>query len=555
MNASRVSWIFLAISGLVACGDDTVTDGGSGGTGGQGGNGTGAGGEGAGTADPASIVSAHAPDETTVIVQLEGDLSETPDSPNEWSIRSLKGEIAVGDVAYDAEANTITLVTAEQKLGIEYTVQVTSAGHPLDLQTAEFLSADTAKFWAYDFETGATFEVVADRVGVGENVVLYTTPDAPADDVDETIAIFDEQIFPTETDLLHAPPDRDDNGKILLLGLNGKGYYGGYFFPLDTLKDDEVPPGAHSNEMEMLYISTVDLGGSFGAEIVVAHEFGHLLYNEEHDILTGEYWDYHDEGLAECAVHEVFGVNEYANFYYTDPGSTIGEGLSLVRWTYSDYNHYAQAYVFLTYAASRLGGIDGYVDMFKTDGSPAEMSDLFQAQLGQSFSEVQLDMLTAVWLREPTGNYGFNGMLELNPERPTEPSTTIQPQPLEAFEGTIFQVSGNALEVTGAGTGVVHRSINAAGDVDDTAPYDAQGGVIIALNTNQDAADETEESSGTFGAGVQRSAQLSSSPAIPGPVRIARPHAGNDRTWLHPPPPNAGGNKAFKRWRKAVHGF
>src|SRR4030043_1748336 len=94
--------------------------------------------------------------------------------------------------------------------------------------------------------------------------------------------------------------------------------------------------GIHSNEMEMIYINTAY--GSLYPVNVVPHEFQHLLYAERHNTDL-EYWAYHDEGLAECAVHAVFGINENAVYYYlNDPDGMIRTGLSLVHWTWGLYD-------------------------------------------------------------------------------------------------------------------------------------------------------------------------------------------------------------------------
>lgn len=525
----------LLLSLGAACGDDETTPA----TGGSntGGEAAGGGGEGGGVV-AATLESARAPDETTVLISLGGGEVEPPSATNAYTLESTKGALTVGEVSYDAATRTITLTTSQQKLGVEYTLQILSPGHPLDLQTAKLWSADTATFWATDFGSPSfeDYEVVAERVGVGENIVVYTTAEGEAYDVEEAIAYFDEEIFPTETALYVPAPDRDDNGKIVVLGLDGGGYYAGYFSPIDSVSEAQAQQwGYHSNEMEMLYISVVDLGGSLGAESVIAHEFSHLLYNENHDFFTAD-WSWHNEGLAECAVHAVSGSNDYAAEFYVSAAG-LANGQSLVNWVYSNYDQYAQAYVFLTYAASRLGGVDGYGAMFQLEGDPASVGELFTSELGRGFSELQLDMLTAVWLQEASGPNGFNGMLSL----PAGPQTaTSSPLELETFEGVFFPGAGDGLTPTGAGPDVIFRAIDGAGAIDDSAPYDAQGGVVIALRTASAPAKGTQ-STGTFSMG-----------AAPAPSAAA---PRQDRAWMHPPPLKPANLAALRAWRRQVHGF
>ena len=528
----------LLLSLAVACGDDETNPSGGSNTGGDDTGGGGGGDGGAGGAPAAAIESARAPDETSIVIVLSGGEVDPPLATNAYTLESTKGSLTVGDVAYEPATRTITLSVSQQKLGVEYTLQILSPGQPLDLQTVKLWSADTATFWAADFGSPSfeDYQVVAERVGVGENIVVYTTPEAEADDVEQAIAYFDEQIFPTETALYTSAPDRDDNGKIVVLGLDGGGYYAGYFSPVNSLSEQQAQQfGTHSNEMEMLYISVPDLGFSLGAEAVIAHEFSHLLYNESHDFFSAD-WQWHNEGLAECAVHAVGGENAYAaQFYVSSPG--LADGQSLVNWVYSNYDQYAQAYVFLTYAASRLGGVDGYGAMFQLEGDPASAGDFFSAELGRDFSELQLDMLTAVWLQDAAGPTGFNGMLSL----PGGPQTaTSSPLQLETFEGVFFQAATNGLSPMGAGPDVVFRGIDGAGLIDDSAPFDAQGGVIIALRT-ADAPAKGTQSSGTFAAGV-------APPSGPAPSLPSR-------SWRHPPPLKPANLPALRAWRLQAHGF
>lgn len=470
-----------------------------------------------------------------MVIVLDGTFEDPPLAPNAYELTHTTGDLTVGEVTYDAATKTVTLVTSKQKLGIEYHVTIVAPGHPLDLAIGKFLSADTAKFWATDFSDFSDFEVVAERVGVGENIVLYSTPEGMADDVEETIEYFDERIFPIETDLLAPAPDRDGNGKIVLLGLDGEQYYGGYFNPMNALTEAEAQQfQSHSNEKEMLYVSVADLQGSFGAEAVVAHEFSHLLYNELHDFFNDD-WAWHNEGLAECAVHAVSGQNQYAaDFYLAANG--LADGQSLVKWQYSNYDQYAQSYVFLTYVASRLGGVEGFGQLFQLSGDPVDVGAFFEQEIGQTFSEVHLDMLTAAWSQAATGPFGFEGMIDFGGRPQT---ATTSPLSLEITEGVFFGADSNGLVPAGAGPDAVFRGINGEGVVDDTAPFAAQGGVVIALNTDLAPSNE-EQSSGTLGVAVNG---------------VTRRLSLEDRAWMHPPPVKPANRAQLLAWRKQVHGF
>jgi hypothetical protein len=432
------------------------------------------------------------------------------------------------------EDQALVLTTEKQKLGVSYDLAIAAPGSDFDLETGTFLAADTAVFWATDFQDFSDFEVTALRVGVGEHVVLYATDDVSATDVAETIDVFDSMVFPDETELLHPAPDSDDNGRIVLLGLDGEGYYGGYFGPLNSVSEDQAQQwGGHSNEMEMLYISIPDLMNKFDPYGVIPHEFAHLLYNEEHG-LEGPYWEWHNEGLAECAVHAVHGSNDIAAYWYLNAPS-LPTGESLVKWTYANYAQYVQAYVFWTYAASRLGGVAAYGQLFDEDGDPANISAFLQAELGVSLTDMQMDMMTAAWIGAPTGSYGFNGMLDLGGVPQSAPvSTSLDLLP---FEGVFLTGAMGQTSPTGQGPDIRYRAIDAAGNVDDVAPFTSDGGVIIALNTIQDPDVDDTEPSGTF------------PPALPPPVIGSPTLTGRDPAWKHPPPVVPWRRKLLERWR------
>jgi hypothetical protein len=544
MRARALLALALFAQLSIGCGDDEPSGGGGSGDTGGGGSGAGSpnGGAGGQAADPATLESVRAPDETTIVIAVGGTFtSGHPTVPSMYAIDSDVGPLAVGEVTFDAESGEILLTTAKQKLGIEYTLQIKAPGNDLDLESATFLSADTATFWATDFTDFSDFQVVARREAVGEHVVVYATDDAiDANDLTATVNFFDSSIFPIETESLHPAPDLDGNGKVLLLGLDGGGYYGGYFSPINALPNDVAEMyGYHSNEMEMLYVSVPDAGYNYLPLQIVAHEFSHLLYNEEHPF-GEEDWSWHNEGMAECAVHLVSGApNDYAMAVYFDPNSELAAGQSLVIWEFANYSQYAQSYMFLTYAASQLGGVSAYSALFDQSGSPAAFSTFFEAQVGRSFSEVQLDFLTAAWLGQPSGPYGFSGMLSVPADPPTAPGADASLLP---FTGVFLDEQGADLTFSGAGADVVHRAIRADGTIDDESPFDATGGVVIALNTSLDASSTTPQPSGVT--------------PLPAPRRPTVTAALSElKTWMHPPPVKPANRRLLEAWRARVHGF
>ena len=546
MRAQAILKLLLGVSvSLAACDNDVdVVDDGAGGDGagdtGAGASGAGepqgAGGEGGAPPGEAEVTGVSAPTRTTIEIRVEGDLSTAPTDPAAFVVSSDFGSLEISAVAVNTGASTIELTTVNQKLGVSYQLVIAAPTSKLDQEGGEFLSADTAKLWATDLETGQDYEVIASRVGIGENLVLYATDDVVAGDIEETIQIFDEQIFPIETALINPPGDLDDNGKIVLLGLNGHGQYGGYFNPINAFTAEQAEEwGLHSNEMEMVYLNVADIGG-FDPMHVVPHEFSHLLYNETHEFWE-EDWAWHNEGLAECAVHAVHGYNDWSPQVYVN-SSELAAGMSLVQWEYANFDQYAQAYVFWTYVASRLGGVSGYGQLYDETGNPFAMNDFLMDHLGQSFADVQMDMMTAAWVQAPTGSYGFNGMLTL----PGQPSSIElgNVSGLSPYAGVFLTGAQSDIAPTGQGPNIRVRGIDASGNVDDAAPFSSVGGALLVLNTLQEPEQTTPQPVGTF------------PQAIPAPSSLKPLVKARDLAWKHPPPIKPANKRLIEKWRAAT---
>ena len=397
-----------------------------------------------------SLESVNAPDEYSVSVTFDDNPgSDAAEVVSIYEITSpANGNLSVTGAQYDIPSRTVTLTTGKQKLGVTYTLTV-NPGTKGNL-TDDFMSADTAVFWAVDFSSSSfpQYQVTAYRAGVGDSVVIYIEQGWSVSDTATALTEFDDNIYPELTSRLIAAPDIDGNDRILILGLDGGSYYGGYFSAVNAYPESMTWPNwnEHSNEMEMVHINVVY--GELGVQNIVPHEFQHLLYHERHSN-NYTYYDYHDEGLAECAPHIVYGNNDYAyGFYKADPYGDIATGLSLVNWTWANYSNYAQAYMFWTYIASRLSGIDTYSDIFDLDvGSPSEVSTFLSTELGEDFSQVHRKQLLANYLMASTGEYGYNGMITGDAHIvPTVPTGTDSVD-LPPFSGTYFKFGAGVTSV------------------------------------------------------------------------------------------------------------
>jgi hypothetical protein len=488
-----------------------------------------------------TLVDAWAPDEFTVVLALGADPGENAAGlPSLYDLDSPLGSLVVQAASYDVSTREVTLTTSRQKLGATYTVTVDRSPYEPLPETADFLAADTAGFWATDFSDPlfGDYWIVADRVGVGTHAVAYVEQGQTVEDTTGALVEFDGQIYPTLTARYTAAPDFDTNGRIVLLGLDGEGYYGGYFSPTNQYSDAQTMGwwGVHSNEMEIVHINISY--GEWMVREVVAHEFGHLLYHERHG-LQPQSWDYHDEGLAEVGVHLVYGVNQRSlDYYYQDPEGIIGNGLSLVHWTWAQYENYAQAYLWWIYLASRVGDLVAVTEIFNlATGDPATVDTWIAQNLGSDFASVQRDFLLANWVKAAAGPYGYGSFLDLSAQ--PDPSTVTQSTTsldLPPFAGAFFRLDATRLDYPGSqGADIWYAGVDGVQSVDATAPFDVDGGALLVFNANQTTASAPTQHSGPDAPAVLPA------PAAPLPVPLA---------WTNPPPVNRARLGALRAWRQ-----
>ena len=504
-----------------------------------------------------TIMDVSAPDEYTVELDLHGvpPGEETADVDS-YEIGSDFGSLAIESASYDSDAKTVTLTTTKQKVGITYLLKITADAAPDDLEKS-FLSADTAEFWVFDFAGSGygQYQITANRAYVGQLCVVYLEEGFYPSNLMESAAYFDSDVYPIETDLFIDAPDQDGNGKITMLGLNGQDYYGGYFAPTNAYSDDFTYSnwGIHSNEMELIHIN-VAYGDFDHSGSIVPHEFQHLLYQERHGF--NDSWTYHNEGLSESAVRAVNGDYQYAiGFYFGDYQGLIGAGaVSLVNWTYVQYENYVTAFLFWGYIAGQLDGVDTYSDIFHLNtGDPDEVDTFLEAQMGLTFTEAQFNQMIATWVQDPTGPYGYEGFLSLNGSTPPCVSPGVSSVDLEPFAGTYFSFSQDSVDYPGTqGADIVYAGIDSAGNVDLTPPFDKQDGALVVLNSDfQHDSFPTQHSGPDIAAGskgVDYLGDPSSNPLMwTGVFDGVFPP-----TWYDPPPYNPENPEPFQRWKEAA---
>jgi hypothetical protein len=546
---ARIFPLLAAAALCAACGDDDKADGDAG-TGTDTDSDTDtdtdtvAGWEGAGIDD------VRAPDEFTVVVTFSG-APPAADAANAaiYAFSSEVGGLAIESIAYDEAARQATLTTEKQKLGIRYTVTITPPADGAAPLTDDFLSANTATFWTLDYAsaTDVTFvQKTAARFAVGESCVVYVEVGyyAPAESMMQT---FDELSYPIETETFIDAPDQDGNGKIVILGIDGGPFAGGYFSPINTLSEEEaVALGYHSNEMELI-VANVAVGYSDeDFDRTNAHEFNHLLYWERH----GDWvWNYHAEGLGVATEFLVFGdAANYIDSYFADALGSAGQGDSLVDWDWDSNFHYDLSFMFWSYVAGQLGGLDGFADIFDMDtGSPEEVDAFFLERLGRDFGQVQLDQMIANYVQAETGAYGYEGLLDLDGRTPPHAAAGDSSYDLLPFGGTYFFVDPATVDYPGTqGANVVYTGINGSDEVDYDAPFDVDGGVLVVLNSNMGYEMDTDG---------HLSPIEHSGPDLPATDDGKGPRAwsaGASPTWRDPPPFDPWNPAPFEEWLDAA---
>ncbi len=492
------------------------------------------------------ILTIEAPDERTVVVRFDRDPgSERAERRASYGLDSLLGALSVASVVYEADTSTATLTSARQKLGVEYTLSIADGD---DIGPSEvFWSADERNFWVTDFSSQSyeDEEITAYRRAVGQHCVIYVQDGYAINDAQSLLDTFDDDIYPTLTDLLADAPDFDENDKILLLALDGQNYYGGYFSSINQYSNATTMSwwGLHSNEMDMIHLNVVTDPQSFPH--IIAHEFQHLLYHGYHGF-TEEYWEYHDEGLAESAINAVYGENTTAvQFFQWDPDGLIGDGLSLAHWRYAEYANYAVAYLFWAYVAGQMtGDVAAYADIFTlSDGSPEEVNTFLQTEIGMDLPTAYQRMLAAFWTQADSGLYSFNGLASATVASGPTVSTGTTSLNLEPFAGALFKLTATSVDYPGTqGADIRYLGIDGSGNIDETAPFNVQGGALLVANTSMDYSGWPTQASGPDQPAQSR-AVFKAEP----PVSMIR----HLPTWTNPPPFNPMRPASWQAWRHA----
>ncbi len=180
-------------------------------------------------------------------------------------------------------------------------------------------------------------EVVASLRYIAKNAYLYVENGQEIDDetLDKIAKQFDDVIYDRDTAAFGSErkPGIDSDPRITLLMTDiqdgwepGKGYIGGYYFPLNEYSKRIFP---QSNEREMLYLDTYPSDPTSPFYLgVVAHEFQHMIH-ANHDARETKWLN---EGMSQLA------------FYICGYGHP-SQVLAFIRNSDERLDHYAQSVI------------------------------------------------------------------------------------------------------------------------------------------------------------------------------------------------------------------
>ncbi|MEE9449588.1 MAG: T9SS type A sorting domain-containing protein [Ignavibacteriaceae bacterium] len=286
---------------------------------------------------------------------------------------------------------------------------------------------DTLQFWsaAYiDWQPNPPIEqriinAVCNEIGeqcyffIDTEVSNQPTPQQ----IESLVNIYDTSFVPGLTQLYGPVPDEFDNDpRIFILIIPNEGWVG-YFDPAHQMLDSTVWQiwGKHSNQKEIIYLSNDVF--NYGADNVLAHEFGHMLHwGRDHSPDPPgnpvKYWEdgWVDEAFANFApvylIEDVTVPDVYDNqaFFAYEPDLSLinfvgGPSYNQAKlWMTFMFEHYGEENFISTFINDQANGIEGVVNALDSLGYP------------QSFDETFEQWIIANYLDNKTylnGRYGY----------------------------------------------------------------------------------------------------------------------------------------------------
>jgi len=244
--------------------------------------------------------------------------------------------------------------------------------------------------------------VTATLLAKSEHAYFYEDDVLAADpaSVEQAAEKFEASVWPTVTGVFGLPaiPGVDGDPRILVLQADLGGGAGGYFSGDDVYVKAVRPL---SNEAEMVYMDRTLKPGGESFNVVLAHEFQHLIH--QNDDATEESWV--NEGLSEDASGLVGGAVSSVKSFEAHPETPLTD------WETGSLAHYGAGAAFFRYLASRFGGDPSLGAIARAKHHGAAGVDEFLASIGQPlrFRDVFADWIAANVLNRAAGPYGNPG--------------------------------------------------------------------------------------------------------------------------------------------------
>ena len=220
-------------------------------------------------------------------------------------------------------------------------------------------------------------------------------------DLEKAAEAFESQIYPRVTAVFGTEwvPGVDNDAHLTILHARLRGV-AGYFSSVDEYP---IAIHEHSNQREMLYMSSSLRVGSRQYLAVLAHELQHAIHWNADP--SEETWV--NEGLSEVAT----GVAGYTT---RSPGVFLGSPtVSLVNWPVDNAGslYYGASNLFFDYLAGHYGSIDDLARLLNDPADGIRGVDSYLRGLGYEvdFTDVFRDWAVANYLDEPDGPYSYAG--------------------------------------------------------------------------------------------------------------------------------------------------
>ncbi|MDK2950424.1 MAG: hypothetical protein PWQ77_89, partial [Kosmotogales bacterium] len=298
---------------------------------------------------------------------------------------------------------------------------------PDDIDNEEYSVGDTKLFWTYNFETGIYVQIISTLQYIGSNVEIWAedTDDITLSRAQQLGEEFDNSIWDLVTTYFYTPSDVNGDGKVAILcfdiqdGFSGSGgYTGGYFYSGDLYTSGT------SNHMEIFYIDTypamhypksspVDVSKAYS---ILAHEFQHMVNFNRNVFVekTGNMVTWLNEAFSMAAEHMYEGIQSSRINYYNS-SSSIRNGHSLLYWDrYGDVlSNYSLSYLMGQYIRTQMNQVDYIFKEMLEDLNNGygcvENAVKKYIDADMNFGDFMTSFRIALYLKESTGLYGFNG--------------------------------------------------------------------------------------------------------------------------------------------------